>query len=231
MKKTFPHSRHIHSSLIKRFFTLLELLVVIAIIAILAALLLPALKIAREAAKQIYCTNNLKQMGIGLSAYAADYTGRALSQVWNTGDNVYASGAKNWITLIFPYIHNNMELSKTDASQFNGLRCPSAPDPWHSEDARYSNIYVSYGVNNLSIAGKFFPMIGGAQISKPSITAAYIDGTSIMVYPNDNSYRDIYPIGYFHNGTASILFWDFHVVKQKTNQVSKNKNDTFWSGN
>lgn len=54
-------------------FTLIELLVVVSIIALLVSILMPALGKAREQAKQVVCSSNLRQWGIALYAYVSDY--------------------------------------------------------------------------------------------------------------------------------------------------------------
>ena len=75
----------------REIFTLIELLIVIAIIAILAAMLLPALNKARNKAKSVTCTNQLKQFGLGYAMFAQERNDCLPNQ--NSANGRYAPGA------------------------------------------------------------------------------------------------------------------------------------------
>ena len=78
-----------------RYFTLIELLIVIAIIAILAAMLLPALNAAREKAHGISCVSQAKQIALAGNMYSNDFQGRVPLGMWSD-----SSGSTNYFRLL-----------------------------------------------------------------------------------------------------------------------------------
>jgi len=134
-----------------RGFTLIELLVVIAIIAVLIALLLPAVQAAREAARRIQCTNNLKQMGLAFANY------ESTSQIYPLGAMTKVQGASDsgW----------------GDESQNNGLSWVALILPFMEQSPVYSSINFSTGINN-----GFMPCFATAWYTRLSVMSCPSDG-------------------------------------------------------
>jgi len=87
-------------------FTLVELLVVIAIIGILIALLLPAVQAAREAARRMQCSNNLKQMGLAFQTYHDVYKSLPPGKIHTGGYALNGDESHNWSwgAFLLPFI-------------------------------------------------------------------------------------------------------------------------------
>ena len=167
-----------------RGFTLIELLVVIAIIAVLIALLLPAVQAAREAARRAQCTNNLKQLGLGIHNY--NQANSAFPPLWgNFGVPSPPSGPSGaagewplgWGVGILPFIEqaplfnasnysggafNAMNQVTVSNAKIPGYVCPSESvknGPWVA--STFINYHASFGGPEpiASWTGPFVPFL------------------------------------------------------------------------
>ncbi len=130
-------------------FTLVELLVVIAIIGVMVGLLLPAVQAAREAARRMSCSNNFKQIGLGVHNYHAAYNQLPINKT-GTGilpgtnwwdDSVVANNQQlSWLVGITPFVEN--QALWESISNPNGTWPAMGPKP---VDFRYT--YVPYMTN------------------------------------------------------------------------------------
>jgi prepilin-type N-terminal cleavage/methylation domain-containing protein len=103
-------------------FTLIELLVVIAIIALLMSIIVPALKMAKDKAKDVLCMNNLKQIGVAVKVYAEENKDRVPRASGGSSAN-----RKFWQQYFLPYLEG-----AGGAKEFWRVEiynCPAYPDP------------------------------------------------------------------------------------------------------
>ncbi len=181
----------------KKKFTLIELLVVIAIIAILVSMLMPALGKARNMAKMITCTNNLKGIGTGMFQYFSSFDDYI--------PPFYSTSTGSWIK---PMVDNNFLPSKLKDGVYYGVwRCPS--------EKKMYQTYSSYGLSAHIFKTKV------TIYRKPSQVyfIADCDDPSMNPWPMSSYDSSRYRYIYRHDGPLKgivMLQLDGHAEKKNT---------------
>jgi prepilin-type N-terminal cleavage/methylation domain-containing protein/prepilin-type processing-associated H-X9-DG protein len=192
-------------------FTLIELLVVIAIIGLLAAILFPVFSRARETARGIQCTSNLRQIGMGFAQYAEDYGGRypiAGGEIaWDD-----PSGKKPWSQQLDPYLKSKQIFhcpsdGQSDFSYFIGVRAAyidaGAAAPVNERRIEYPTAFV--------LSGDTFSSSGGSSDTFKSFDADKDDYSQNCVGGDANGTPAMQ--WQRHNEGQNILFADGHVKR------------------
>lgn len=213
----------------RKAFTLVELLVVIAIIGMLVGLLLPAVQQAREAARQMQCSNQLKQMGLAAMNHESGnkiYPSCGWSCYWE-GDPDFGFGENqpgSWLYSLLPYIEQNafwqlgMDGNKAiDATikDANSTRlktpislfyCPSRrmPKPMQGHTSAYNNNSYSGGVAKSDYACNGAD--GWSWENKGSVAEGlawiYTGGKTGMFYP-----KTAITVGEIRDGTTNTYLY------------------------
>ncbi|UUO07300.1 DUF1559 domain-containing protein [Blastopirellula sp. J2-11] len=223
---------------IKSGFTLVELLVVIAIIGVLIALLLPAVQQAREAARRMSCTNNMKQIGIGLHNHHDTYgkfpPGMLTQDPYLPGATTPTRTWNNhgvfWSTFLLPYVEQNalFDLLSEHLNNFDR----QAPFQWwsHPSGNLASNIVPGYMCPS-DTSGDYFPGFPEWKHGKSNyvaVAASGYSGQDLGDADRDSPTRAVPIPGYTlpgYNATYNGCFW--HNSKTNFASITDGSSNTF----
>jgi prepilin-type processing-associated H-X9-DG protein/prepilin-type N-terminal cleavage/methylation domain-containing protein len=204
-------------------FTLIELLVVIGIVGLLAAMLMPALRKARESARTTKCAGNLRQLGLAMQMYL-DEQGRyfpfseivpngrlwyfGLEQPFNPGGAPGTRKLDLTKAKLYPYFQT-----------VHGIEvCPSYDYRSPKWRQKFETVSYGYGYNE-ALKGK-----STSDIARPAEIVCFADAAQINTFqapasasnPMLEEFNYVNPTErtthFRHNGRANVLFCDGHVV-------------------
>lgn len=138
-----------------RGFTVIELLVVVAVIGLLAGLLLPAVQAAREAARRLHCTNNLKQLGLAIHNYEAGH--RCFPGIVTQGDLPMQGGGTASPLEFSP--HSRLLNEIEQSTLYNALNLTLVPSDTYALHANLTAMVAT--VNAFLCPSDGSPEVGG----------------------------------------------------------------------
>lgn len=217
-------------------FTLIELLVVIAIIALLVSILLPSLNKAKDLARAVVCSSNMRNLGFGVQMYLNDYDGYLMP--WN-GDPANPGTATDWVQLLVgeaPGQHG--EFVRTSYTSPELYKCPADTVDLGEMEVfghQYWSAAISYGYEYWVLGAADRGL--GVALPGPTKTIDHYSSESAMMFDNcfqgagwprtmiQIRYYDMtgdgssYTAGERHLEGSNVLFLGGHVLKFDRSEI------------
>lgn len=192
-------------------FTLIELLVSISIMALLIAVLLPALKRAREAARSVQCQSNLRQTGLGFEVYLQEHDG--YYPRYQTATSPYYAWHGMVVSAMLPQIQRPW---LNPASALKVFMCPSQQAPF------VFDYHIKYGYNWFVSDHPRQVVKNPSAIGLVADTTDNLDFTYLIVNAQYNGLVVAPVIADRHSGNTNLLYADGHVGTLPEPQVLGN---------